>query len=430
MPSRDAPAEQPTTRSAAPARRRTEHPDQQAAGLPRLPTGSQADRRLSLVKRHAGGRAVETAELCLQVIKARARCGLDARSCDDRWIRRPIGRNVRPPAGIRHYFLVTEGEELPGSVRAAYERASSAGFQLACEVEVGRVLAALAAAVPGGGRVLEIGTGVGLAWLVHGLGARRDVEVVTVELDDEVQRTALSAPWPPWVRFESGDGADAVGGLGQFDLIFPDAPGGKIFELRRTVAQQAEMMASGNMSSEMQAASRSAISARGFELEARRMAGLMRDKFNLAFIDVGGWDTHVNEGAAQGQLANLLGNLGQGLSGFAQQMGSSWSSTVVVVISEFGRTVRQNGNGGTDHGHGNVMWVMGGPVRGRKVYGAWPGLSTQQLYQERDLAVTTDFREPIAAVLRAHMGLGETQIERVFPGRPSPTGRTASLIAV
>jgi predicted O-methyltransferase YrrM len=145
---------------------------------------------------------------------------------------------VRPPAGIRHYFLVTEGEELPGNVRAAYERASSAGFQLACEVDVGRVLAALAAAVPGGGRVLEIGTGVGvgLAWLVHGLGARRDVEVVTVELDDEVQRTALSAPWPPWVRFESGDGAEAVGGLGQFDLIFPDAPGGKIFELRRTVA--------------------------------------------------------------------------------------------------------------------------------------------------------------------------------------------------
>jgi predicted O-methyltransferase YrrM len=123
---------------------------------------------------------------------------------------------VRPPAGIRHYFLVTEREELPGSVRAAYERASSAGFQLACEVEVGRLLAALAAAVPGDGRVLEIGTGV--------------------ELDDEVQRAALSAPWPPWVRFESGDGADAVGGLSQFDLIFPDAPGGKIFELRRTVA--------------------------------------------------------------------------------------------------------------------------------------------------------------------------------------------------
>lgn len=135
-------------------------------------------------------------------------------------------------------FLVTDSEELPGSVLAAYERAASAGFQLACEVEVGRLLAALAAAVPSGGRVLEIGTGVGvgLAWLVHGLGARRDVEVVTVELDNQVQRTALSAPWPPWVRFESGDGAEVVGRLGQFDLIFPDAPGGKIFKLRRTVA--------------------------------------------------------------------------------------------------------------------------------------------------------------------------------------------------
>jgi uncharacterized protein (DUF1501 family) len=92
--------------------------------------------------------------------------------------------------------------------------------------------------------------------------------------------------------------------------------------------------------------------------------------------------------------------------------------------------VRQNGNGGTDHGHGNVMWVMGGPVRGRKVLGLWPGLSNRQLYQERDLAVTTDFREPIANVLRAHMGIGEAQIDRVFPGRPRLTGHTANLISV
>jgi predicted O-methyltransferase YrrM len=134
--------------------------------------------------------------------------------------------------------VMTGSQELPGSVLAAYERAASAGFRLACEADVGGLLAALAAAVPRGGRVLEIGTGVGvgLAWLVHGLGARRDVEIVTVELDDQVQRTALSAPWPPWVRFASGDGAQVVGRLGQFDLIFPDAPGGKIFKLRRTVA--------------------------------------------------------------------------------------------------------------------------------------------------------------------------------------------------
>jgi len=138
----------------------------------------------------------------------------------------------------RQYVKVTESEGLPELVAAAYERAAGTGLQLACEVEVGRLLATLAAAVPDGGRILEIGTGVGvgLAWLVHGLVGRHDVEVVTVELDDVVQQTALSAPWPPWVRFESGDGAEVVGRLGQFDLIFADAPGGKLLKLRRTVA--------------------------------------------------------------------------------------------------------------------------------------------------------------------------------------------------
>jgi demethylmenaquinone methyltransferase/2-methoxy-6-polyprenyl-1,4-benzoquinol methylase len=190
--------------------------------------------------RHAGGlTALKTAELCLQVI-GRARtsatpapgAAMTAGSGST-----PGGTCGRLPVpGIM--FLVTESQELPGSVLAAYERAARAGFQLACEADVGRLLATLAAAVPSGGRVLEIGTGVGvgLAWLVHGLGARQDVEVVTVELDDEVQRAALSAPWPPWVCFESGDGAEVVGRLGQFDLIFPDAPSGKIFKLRRTVA--------------------------------------------------------------------------------------------------------------------------------------------------------------------------------------------------
>ncbi len=133
---------------------------------------------------------------------------------------------------------MAEEQGLPESVVAAYERAAKTGFQLACEVEVGGLLAALSAAVPEGGRILEIGTGVGvgLAWLVHGLGERHDVELVTVELDDELQQAARSAPWPSWVRFESGDGAEVVGRLGEFDLIFPDAPGGKIFKLSRTVA--------------------------------------------------------------------------------------------------------------------------------------------------------------------------------------------------
>src|SRR5262252_2937943 len=140
------------------------------------------------------------------------------------------------------------------------------------------------------------------------------------------------------------------------------------FDLRKTVAQQAEMVAAGTMG-EMQAANRNAISATGFQLEAERMAGLMKEKFNIAFIDVGGWDTHVNQGAAQGQLASLLSSLGQGLAAFAERMGSAWDRTVVVVLSEFGRTFRENGTHGTDHGHGSAHWVLGGAVQGGRLAG-------------------------------------------------------------
>ncbi len=143
---------------------------------------------------------------------------------------------------------------------------------------------------------------------------------------------------------------------------------------------------------------------------------------------LGGWDTHVNQGNANGQLANHLRLLGEGLTGLVKSLGPSYQDTVILVISEFGRTMHENGNGGTDRGHGNVMWVMGGPVRGGKIYGKWPGLSTANLYQERDLAVTTDFREPIATVLRAHMQMTDAQIDRVFPRRPPPTGSCDQLI--
>jgi len=149
-----------------------------------------------------------------------------------------------------------------------------------------------------------------------------------------------------------------------------------------------------------------------------------------AFVGLGGWDTHVNEGASRGQLANHLKPLGDGLANFAKQLGPAYDDTVILVISEFGRTVHENGNGGTDHGHGNVMWVMGGPVRGKRVYGHWAGLSSAALYQERDLAVTTDFREPIATVLRSHMGLAGPQIDQIFPTRPPDSGNTSGLIKV
>ena len=170
----------------------------------------------------------------------------------------------------------------------------------------------------------------------------------------------------------------------------------------------------------------------GFTQDTDRLARLIqRDPtIKLAFMALGGWDTHVNEGAVKGQLANHLKQLGDGLGSFAKQLGPAYGETVILVISEFGRTMHENGNGGTDHGHGNVMWVMGGPVRGGRVYGRWPGLASGSLYQERDLAVTTDFREPIRSVLATHLRLSAAQLTQVFPTCPTPTGNVSTLVRV
>src|SRR4029077_18751189 len=113
----------------------------------------------------------------------------------------------------------------------------------------------------------------------------------------------------------------------------------------------------------------------------------------VAFADIGGWDHHVNEGSTQGQIANVLGDFAQSITAFWTDLGDLGEDTVVVTMSEFGRTARENGNRGTDHGHANVMFVLGGPVKGGKVYGRWPGLDQSQLYEGRDLALTTDFRQ-------------------------------------
>jgi uncharacterized protein (DUF1501 family) len=165
----------------------------------------------------------------------------------------------------------------------------------------------------------------------------------------------------------------------------------------------------------MQAANRNALTATGFELEARRMAGLMKDRFNVGFIDVGGWDTHVNQGNAQGQLANLLTSLGKGLAGFADQMGAAWSRTIVVVISEFGRTFRENGTRGTDHGHGSVYWVLGGALQGGRMVGEQVALSPGTLNQNRDLPVLTDYRSLLGGMFTRIYGLDTARLERVFP---------------
>ena len=134
----------------------------------------------------------------------------------------------------------------------------------------------------------------------------------------------------------------------------------------------------------------------------------------VAFIDVTGWDTHVNQGASEGQLAGRLADLGQALAAFAKDLGEAMRDVVVLTLSEFGRTVHENGSLGTDHGHATAMLVMGGPVKGGAVLGRWPGLDPANRFEGRDVAVTTDFRDLLGEILIRHMRA--TDLSPVFPG--------------
>jgi uncharacterized protein (DUF1501 family) len=171
------------------------------------------------------------------------------------------------------------------------------------------------------------------------------------------------------------------------------------------------------VSEEMTAADRGAVSAKGFELSARRIGRLMRDKFNLGFVDVGGWDTHVGQGGGTGYLAGRVGELGRALAGFAQEIGpEAWNDTLVVVISEFGRTFRENGNKGTDHGHGSVYWVLGGSVKGGRMAGEQVKVEHASLFQNRDYPVLTDYRALFGGLFARAYGLDQKLLQQVFPG--------------
>jgi len=176
-------------------------------------------------------------------------------------------------------------------------------------------------------------------------------------------------------------------------------------------------------SAPMMAADRGAPLPNGFPDDAARLATLMRNdpRIQLAFVALGGWDTHAAQGAGSGQLANRLAPLGQGLALLAERLGPLFDDTLVLVMSEFGRTARENGNGGTDHGHGNVMWLLGGNVNGGKVVGAWEGVGDAALNEGRDLPVNTDFRSVLAQVAERHLLLGDKQLLQVFPAMPQRT---------
>jgi uncharacterized protein (DUF1501 family) len=171
------------------------------------------------------------------------------------------------------------------------------------------------------------------------------------------------------------------------------------------------------MGSEMEAANRGAINAKGFELEARRIAKLMKDQYNVGFVDVGGWDTHVGQGGATGYLAGRIEELGRGLAAYADELGPVWRDTVVVVVSEFGRTFRENGNRGTDHGHGSAYWVLGGGVRGGVIRGAQVAVRQDTLFENRDFPVINEYRSVLGGIFARMYGLGGSALARVFPGK-------------
>lgn len=172
----------------------------------------------------------------------------------------------------------------------------------------------------------------------------------------------------------------------------------------------------GSAIGEMAGANRNAVTAKGFEGEARRIARLMRERYRLGFVDVGGWDTHVGQGARQGYLADRLAQLAAGLAGYADELGTAWRHSTVVVLSEFGRTFAENGARGTDHGRGSVYWVLGGSVHGGRIAGEQVALTPATLVQQRDWPVLNEYRTLLGGLFARLYGLNAEQLARVFPG--------------
>ena len=221
----------------------------------------------------------------------------------------------------------------------------------------------------------------------------------------QVANSPLSAP-------RGGRGADA----GYESLLLSMYAGHPVEEmvrdglgLRREISRE--------LAEEMQAASRDALPAGSFALEAGRVGRLLREHpaYSIAFVDVGGWDTHAGQGGAQGALANRLNGLGEGLKALAEGLGPAWGKTVVVVMSEFGRTFRENGSRGTDHGHGSAMWVLGGAVRGGAIRGEQGGLKPGDLHEDRDLPVLNEYRGVLGGIFQKLYGLRQEDLAVVFP---------------
>ncbi len=193
---------------------------------------------------------------------------------------------------------------------------------------------------------------------------------------------------------------------------------GKAFEQGMAARDEFNQAFEKSAQQEMVAADGGALPANKFSGFGRQLGRLMKEepKVQVAFLALGGFDTHVNQGSSKGQLANQLSTVGKGLSELVAALDTSFENTLIMVVSEFGRTVKENGNGGTDHGHGNFIWLLGNGVNGGKLYGNWDGLAQKTLYEGRDLPVFTDFRNVLAGGIGNHMGLSAKQLDLVFPG--------------
>ena len=180
--------------------------------------------------------------------------------------------------------------------------------------------------------------------------------------------------------------------------------------LRRQISQE--------LQEEMQSANRGATPAKGFALQAARIGRLLRERpeYRVGFIELGGWDTHAAQGSAQGNLSRQLQGLGEGLSVLADSLGPAWTNTVVAVVSEFGRTFRENGSKGTDHGHGSALWLLGGAISGGAIHGEQARLRETDLHQNRDVPVVNEYRSVLSGVLREMYALDVQDLQHVFPG--------------
>ncbi len=257
--------------------------------------------------------------------------------------------------------------------------------------------------------------------------APKDSPFRAVALARSLPRALLGAAPAVAMTSIAGFGVRGGGATGGFEELYADGTEGLLGSAGRETFDAMRMLKMADPA--RYSPERGAIYPKGeFGRALLQIAQLIKSDVGLeiAFAEIGGWDTHANQGTADGQLAGRLRELGDGIAALYNDLGDRMRNVVIMTMTEFGRTLGQNGSGGTDHGHASSLFVLGGPVRGGQVHGIWPGLAPEQLHDGRDLALTTDFRAVFGEVASRHLGAGS--LTRIFPGLPGGAGSLPGLI--